>query len=76
MISIIKARNFPADFCNRTFLGGSSLYAVTSLIVALSLSLSDITTFRPWSTSAKEFIWFGPEKNPKFAQRYDTFDVF
>ena len=64
----IEAGKFPADFCNRNFLGrgGVSRYAATPLIVALSPGHSDITRFRPWSPFAPDRKSFGSRrKNSK-----------
>jgi hypothetical protein len=71
----IEARNFPADFCTRIFLGLVSRYAATPLIVALSPVHTDITRFRPWSPVATGNNLDRTEKIPKVAQT-GTVDIF
>ena len=53
-----------------------SRYAVTPLIVALSLGHSDITRFRPWSPIATGNHPDRAGKIPKVAQTTGTVDVF
>jgi len=53
-----------------------SLYAANPLIVALSLSHSDITKFRSWLPIAKGNQMDRAEKIPKVAQTTGTVDVF
>jgi len=53
-----------------------SRYAATPLIVALSLSHSDITRFRPQSPIVTGNHLDRAEKIPKFTQTTGTVDVF
>jgi len=72
----IEARNLPADFCTQNFWGGVSRYAVTPLIVVLSLGHSDITRFRPWSPlTTGNHLDRAKRKNSKVAQTTGTVDV-
>ena len=71
-----QARTFRVDFCTRNFWDGVSHYAVTPLIVALSPSHSDITSFRPWSTIATGNHLDRAENITKFAQSTGTVYVF
>ena len=52
-------------------------YAVTPLIIALSLGHSDITRFHPWAPIATgNHLDRAAEKIPKVAQTTGTVDVF
>ena len=73
----IEATTFPAGFLPSEFFGGGlSLYAVTPLIVALSVGHSDITRFRPRSPIATGNHLDRAEKIPKVAQTSGTVGVF
>ena len=76
MIPKIEARNFPADFCTRNFLGRGNRYVTTPLNVALSPSHSDITRFRSWSPIATGSHLDLAEKIPKVAQTTGTVHVY
>ena len=76
MIPKIEARNFPADFCNRNFLGRDESLSRHSIDFALSPGHGDITRFRPWSPIATANHLDRAEKIPKFAQATGTVDVF
>jgi len=64
----IRARTFPEIFDLRSFWGGESRFAATSLIVALSSGHRDINRFRPLSTIATGNNLDCAEKIPKFDQ--------
>ena len=68
----ISSRFLHSEF----FCGGLSRYAATPLIVALSPSHSDITSFRPWSPITTGNHLDRAEKIPKVAQTTGTVDVF
>jgi len=53
-----------------------SRYALTPLVVALSLGHSDITRFRPWSPNATGNHLDRAEKITKFPQAIDAVDVY
>ena len=69
-----EARNFPADFCTRNFLGRSDPLCRHS--VALSPRHGDITRFRPWSSIATGNHLDRAEKIRKVAETTGTADVF
>jgi hypothetical protein len=69
---------FQRIFALGIFWGGVSRYAATPLIVALSLSHSNITRFRLWSPIAPDRKAFGSrrKKIPEFVQTSGALDVF
>ena len=77
MIPKNRGENFSSGFLHSEFFGGGvSRCAATPMIVALSPGRSDITRFRPWSTTATGNLLDRAEKIPNVAHTTGTADVF
>jgi len=76
LISKNRSGNFSSGFLHSPFWGGVSRYAATPLIVALSLSRSDMTRFRAWPPIATGNKLERAEKIPTVAQTTSTVDFF